>query len=109
MSEQNNFEGLENALSGFNEMLSDANDHCAAGMYRAMFRHVMNINKLDFEYTDYILDYVNGGIETAEEDYRNYLQYLKCFNEEEYLAHKEMLENALNPKVDDLEDDFEDE
>lgn len=105
MSEQNSFDKLVESLSGFNDMLSGANDQIAAGMYRAMFRHEMDINKLDYEYTDHILDCVYGGVEAAEEDYRNYLQYLKCFNKEEYLAHKEMLENALNPKVDDLEDE----
>lgn len=99
MSEQNSFDELVESLSGFNDMLSGANDKIAAGMYRAMFRHEMDINKLDYEYTDHILDWVYGGVEAAEEDYRNYLQYLKCFNKEEYLAHKEMLEKALNPEI----------
>lgn len=103
MREQNNFEALADTLLGSNDILSEANDQCAAGMYRAMFRHEMDINKLDYEYTDHILDCVYGGVEAAEEDYRNYLQYLKCFNKEEYLAHKEMLENALNLRVDDQE------
>lgn len=70
-----------------------------------MFRHETNVHKLDVEYTDPILNCVIGGNDTALEDYRNYLQYLKCFNEEEYLAHNEMLENVLNLRVYDLGDD----
>ena len=105
MREQNNFEALADTVLGSNDILSEANDQCAAGMYRAMFQHETNVHKLDVEYTDPILNCVIGGNDTALVDYRNYLQYLKCFNKEEYLAHKEMLENALNPKVDDLEDE----
>lgn len=48
---------------------------------------------------DYILSYVSTGIDEAVEDYKNYLQYLKCFNTEEYLAHKQMLEPDLQPDL----------
>ena len=48
MREQNNFEALADTLLGSNDNLSEANDQCAAGMYRAMFRHEMDIDKLDF-------------------------------------------------------------
>jgi len=73
-------------------------------LYRAMFRHKIDINNLDWEYADQILEYVGMGIENAVEDYKNYLQYLKCINKEEYLAHKQMLDEALNPKEEEDEE-----
>lgn len=48
MSEQNNFDAFADTLLGSDGILSVANDQCAAGMYRAMFRHEMDIDKLDF-------------------------------------------------------------
>lgn len=75
----------------------------AAGLYRAMFRHDTDVNRLDFNYADHILEYVSSGIPEAVEDYKNYLQYLKCFNTEEYLAHKQMLEDELNLKCEEDE------
>lgn len=78
-------------------------DRRAAGLYRAMFRHDTDVNRLDFNYADHILGYVSSGIPEAVEDYKNYLQYLKCFNTEEYLAHKQMLEDELNLKCEEDE------
>ena len=48
---------------------------------------------------DYILSYVSTGIDEAVEDYKNYLQYLKCFNTEGYLAHKQQLFDNLQPDL----------
>ena len=67
----------------------------AVGLYRAMFRHETDINRLDFHYADEILAYAVMGNEEALVDYKNYLQYLKCFSEKEYLSHKQMLEEEL--------------
>ncbi len=78
-------------------------DSRAAGLYRAMFRHEFDINKLDWEYADHILGYAEMGSDIAVEDYKNYLQYLKCFNQEEYLAHKDMLDEAINSKEEEDE------
>ena len=43
------------------------------------------------------------GCEAAAEDYRNYLQYLRRINKEEYLAHKKMFDEAMNPKEEEDE------
>lgn len=97
---------LDNIVDSFqvlNIQLREDLNRRAAGLYRAMFRHDTDINKLDYHYADHILSYVSTGIDDAVEDYKNYLQYLKCFNTEEYLAHKQMLEDELNPKCEEDE------
>lgn len=81
-------------------LLSEDLDRRAAGLYRAMFRHEMDVNKLDFHYADHIL-IMGAGINGAVEDYKNYLQYLKCFSMEEYLVHKRMLEEELKPECEE--------
>ena len=88
---------IENLASCFQQLQAiqdEDNDRRAAGLYRAMFRNEFDINKLDWEYTDHILGYAQMGCEAAAEDYRNYLQYLKRINKEEYLAHKKMFDEA---------------
>ena len=92
------FEELVDSFKQLNAMFSEDLDHRSAGLYRAMFRHEMDVNKLDYIYADHILDYISSGIDEAVEDYKNYLQYLKCINPEEYLAHEKMFEEELNPK-----------
>ena len=97
---------IENLASCFQQlqaMQDDDNERRAAGLYRAMFRHETDINKLDWDYADHILGYAEMGSDIALEDYKNYLKYLKCINKEEYLAHKEMLNNGLNPKEEEEE------
>ena len=99
-------EKIENLASCFQQlqtMQDDDNERRAAGLYRAMFRHETDINKLDWDYADHILGYAEMGSDIALEDYKNYLQYLKCINKEEYFAHKEMLNNGLNPKEEEEE------
>lgn len=60
-----------------NDALAQQQDSAAAMLYRLMFRHERNINVLD-RYADQVLDGVCGmGSSFAEEDYMNYLQYLK--------------------------------
>ena len=73
----------------------------AVGLYRAMFRHETDINKLDFHYADEILTYASMGNDVALADYNNYLQYLKCFSEKAYLSHKQMLEEDLAREEED--------
>ena len=69
---------LVQSIGALNEMCSQQEDSAAAMMYRLMFRHESNINVLD-RYADQILDALAGfGGEYAEEDYRNYLQYLQA-------------------------------
>lgn len=97
-------DNIADYIQQLNAHVSEDLDRRAAGLYRAMFRHDTDINKLDFNYADHILSYVSTGIDEAVEDYKNYLQYLKCFNTEEYLAHKQMLEDGVNPKCEEDEE-----
>lgn len=94
---------LVDSFQQVNALLGEDLDRRAAGLYRTMFLHEKDVNKLDYLYADHILSYVDTGINEAVEDYKNYLQYLKCFNTEEYLAHKQMLENEMNPKCEEDE------
>lgn len=60
-----------------------------------MIKHERNINVLD-HYTDSILDYVTGfGGEHAEEDYRNYLQYLRTVVPSEFEGHRAFFEDMI--------------
>ena len=94
-------EGLVKSIASLNELCSQQEDSAAAMLYRLMFRHERNINILD-NCADKILDTLLGfGSEYAEEDYRNYLQYLKTVLPEEYEGHKEMFEEDMK----DLQDD----
>ena len=97
---------LIKSVGELNILCSQQADSAAANLYRLMFKHERNINKLD-TYADRILDGLYGfGGEYAEEDYRNYLQYLKIVVPQEYEEHKEMFEKDLK----DLQnDDFDDE
>ena len=97
------FGNLVDSIKQLNILLSEDLDRLATGLYRAMFRHETNINKLDWDYADHILGYAEMGSDIAVEDYMNYIQYLKCISKEEYLAHKEMLDNGLNPKEEEDE------
>lgn len=97
-------DNIADSIQQLNILLNEDLDRRAAGLYRAMFRHDTDVNKLDYYYADHILSYVSTGIDEAVEDYNNYLQYLKCFNTEEYLAHKQMLEEELNPKCEEDEE-----
>lgn len=96
-------EDIASCFQQLQAMQDDDNERRAAGLYRAMFRHETDINKLDWNYADHILGYAEMGSDVAIEDYKNYLQYLKCISKEEYLAHKEMLDKRLNPK--EMEDE----
>ena len=67
-------------------------DSAAAMLYRLMFRHEKNISVLD-TYSDQLLDGLMGiGSKYVEEDYKNYLQYLKVVVPSEYKSHKEMFD-----------------
>jgi len=85
-------------VDAFSQLISMQESDLAeksVGLYRAMFRHETDVNKLDFNYADWILDYVMFGHELAIEDYKNYLQYLKSFSRKEYVLHQQMLEEEL--------------
>ncbi len=65
MAEKNDMSDLVESLGQLWEMQKDDNNHKAAELYRAMFRHDMDLNKLDFNYADHILDYVMFGHDIA--------------------------------------------
>ena len=99
---------LAEAISQLNAMQDTDNDQRAVELYRAIFRNDVDINKLDFNYADHILGYVEFGVEKAEVDYRNYLRYLKMISPEAYLSHLDMFNKALRSRDDEnFEEDEE--
>ena len=99
---ESHLEGLVESLGQLFEMQNEDNDRKAAGLYRAMFRHETDLNKLD-NYADHILSYASCGCNNAIEDYKNYLQYIKTLYPSEYPEYAQMLEDAL--KTDEEEDE----
>lgn len=96
---------LVKSIGALSEICSLQEDSAAAMLYRLMFRHERNIDLLD-RYADQILDALVGfGGENAEEDYRNYLQYLQAVLPSEVSTHKEFFENELKDITDE---NFED-
>lgn len=91
-----NLKGLVESFGQLYSMQNEDNDIKAAELYRAMFRHEKDINKLDFNYADHILGYVSVGFKKAIEDYRNYLQYLKTVAPTEYPDHLKMFNEEMN-------------
>ena len=98
---EENFKSLAEAMVQLNAMQNADNDQRAVELYRAMFRNDFDINKLDFNYADSILGYVELGVEKAEIDYGNYLKYLKKISPEEYQSHLVMFEKALRNRDDE--------
>ena len=98
---------LAEAISQLNAMQDADNDQRAVELYRAIFRNDVDINKLDFNYADHILGYVEFGVEKAEVDYRNYLRYLKMINPEAYLSHLNMFNKAIRSRDDENIDEDE--
>ena len=99
---------LAEAISQLNAMQDADNDQRAVELYRAIFRNDVDINKLDFNYADHILGYVEFGVEKAEVDYRNYLKYLKMISPEAYLSHLDMFNKAIRSRDDEnFEEDKE--
>ena len=99
---------LAEAISQLNAMQDADNDQRAVELYRAIFRNDVDINKLDFNYADHILGYVEFGVEKAEVDYKNYLRYLKMISPEAYLSHLDMFNEAIRSRDDEnLEEDEE--
>ena len=86
---------LVDSIKSLGEVMSVSQDSAAAMLYRLMFRHEKNISILD-TYADQLFDGIVGfGSEFVEEDYRNYLQYLKVVVPNEYEGHKEMLDEYM--------------
>ena len=96
-----NLESLAESIGQLNALQNADNDQRAVGLYRAMFRNDKDINKLDFNYADHILGYVEFGCSNAEIDYRNYLNYLKAIEPSEYNEHLSMYEDAIRNRDDE--------
>lgn len=91
------------SISNLLEMEDDAVDHHAVGLYRAMFKHITDVDYLDYNYADWLFDGVITRNKNAIEDYKNYIQYLKAFNEDAYIWHKNQLENELQNQQEENE------
>lgn len=91
------------SISALNDAIAQQQDSAAASLYRLMFRHERNIDILD-HYADLILEGISGmGSESTEEDYRNFLQYLKVVVPSELEEHKRMFEEQKRIALDDEE------
>lgn len=91
----NNLDSLAESIGQLYAMQNADNDQRAVELYRAMFHNDKDINKLDFNYADHILGYVESGCSNAEIDYKNYLNYLKAIVPSEYNEHLSMYEEAI--------------
>lgn len=92
---------LIESIGVLNDALAQQQDSAAAMLYRLMFRHERNINVLD-RYADQVLDGVCGmGSSFAEEDYMNYLQYLKVVVPHELDGHRDMFEELKKTESDE--------
>lgn len=96
-----NLESLAESIGQLYALQNAENDQRAVGLYRAMFRNDKDINKLDFNYADHILGYVEFGCSNAEIDYKNYLNYLKAIVPHEYSSHLSMYEDAIRNRDDE--------
>ena len=92
---ENHLDSLVDCIGQLMEMQNEDNERKAAALYRAMFVNDKDINKLDFNYADHILGYIEFGCQNAIIDYKNYLQYLKILVPEEYPSHLRMYEESL--------------
>ena len=94
------------SISALNDAIVMQQNSAAACLYRLMFRHERNIDILD-HYADQILEGISGmGSEFAEEDYRNFLQYLNIVAPSELEEHKKMYEEQKRIALDDEEYDL---
>ena len=109
MTEENNIlpNELVDSLKSFGQMITASQDSAAAMLYRLMFRREKNISVLD-KYSDQLLDGLVGiGSQFVEEDYKNFLQYLKVVVPDEYEAHKKLFDESIaeDNEFDDEEED----
>ncbi len=103
VTSNSNLESLVESFGQLFEMQNVDNDCKAAALYRAMFVNDKDINKLDFNYADHILGYVESGNKNAVIDYKNYLQYLEKIVPNEYQSHLQMFEEAMNKVIEEDE------
>lgn len=68
-------------------------DIAAAHLYRLMFRHERNLNVPD-QWADQVLDGCMWS-ESAVEDYRNYIKYIKAHDEKLAAQYQKMLDKMI--------------
>lgn len=78
-------------------------DIAAAHLYRLMFRHERDLHVLD-QCADQVLE---GCVwsESAVEDYRNYIKYLKAHDEKLAAQYQKMLDKMINEEIEDDENE----
>ena len=104
MNEEKKLKSLAESLGQLFEMQNEENDRKAAALYRAMFVNDKDVNKLDFNYADWILQYAEFGCENAVVDYKNYLNYLRTIVPEEYPSHLRMFEESMKRRNEEDEE-----
>lgn len=101
-SENNIFsEDFINQIHSLQTASEQIADIAAAQLYRLMFRHERNLNVLN-QWADQVLDGCMWS-ESAVEDYRNYIKYLKSHDEKLAAQYQKMLDEMINEEI---EDDF---
>jgi len=104
MNEEKKLKSLAESLGQLFEMQNEDNDRKAVALYRAMFVNDKDVNKLDFNYADWILQYAEFGCENAVVDYKNYLNYLRTIVPEEYPSHLRMFEESMKRRNEEDEE-----
>ena len=104
MNEEKKMKSLAESLGQLFEMQNEDNDRKAAALYRAMFVNDKDVNKLDFNYADWLLQYAEFGCENAVVDYKNYLNYLRTIVPEEYPSHLRMFEDSMKRRNEEDEE-----
>ena len=78
-------------------------DIAAAQLYRLMFRHERNLHVLD-QWADQVLEGCMWS-ESAVEDYRNYIKYIKVHDEKLAAQYQKMLDEMIKEDVEDDENE----
>lgn len=92
-------EDLLEQIHSLQTMSEQSSDIAAAHLYRLMFRHERNLNVLD-QWADQVLDGCLWSA-SAEEDYRNYIKYIKAHDEKLAAEYQRMLDEMIKEEVDD--------
>ena len=100
-SENNIFsEDFINQIHSLQTASEQSADIAAAQLYRLMFRHERNLNVLD-QWADQVLEGCLWN-DSAEEDYRNYIKYIKAHDEKLATQYQKMLDEMIKKEIEDL-------
>ncbi len=99
-SENNIFsEDFINQIHSLQTTSEQSADIAAAHLYRLMFRHERNLNVLD-QWADQVLEGCLWS-ESALEDYRNYIKYIKAHDEKLAVEYQKMMDEMIKKENDD--------